>query len=186
MADQGTEGILSPFLRRQRMAAAKPYLRGNTLDVGCGTGLLAREIHPDHYVGVEIDSSVRKSAGTRYPNHRFQEVLPDIGEKFVTVVALAVIEHVKDPRHFMMELSDRLDPDKTARIVITTPHPSLDWIHDLGASAGLFSKHASEEHEELLGREDLSRAGVSTGLQLVAYRKFLFGANQLAVFGRPL
>jgi hypothetical protein len=34
MADQGSEGLLSPFLRRKRILAVKPYLRGRVLDVG--------------------------------------------------------------------------------------------------------------------------------------------------------
>ena len=41
MADQGTEGILSPYLRRKRIQAATPYLKGGVLDVGCGGGVLA-------------------------------------------------------------------------------------------------------------------------------------------------
>ena len=182
MADQGSEGILSPFLRRQRINVAKPYLLGNILDVGCGSGVLSEEVPSGHYFGVELDKLSLEKAISTYPMHTFSKSLPDTSEKFDTVVSLAVIEHVDDPELFLSELSKRLKHEESARIVITTPHPSMDWIHDVGASIGLFSKHANEEHEELLDRVKLDSAGVKAGLQLVLYKRFLFGANQLAVF----
>ena len=49
---------------------------------------------------------------------------------------------------------------------------------------GLFSKEASEEHEELNDRKNLEYAGRQAGLILVEFRRFLFGANQLGVFMR--
>jgi len=184
MADQGSEGILSPFLRRQRFSAIRSYLNGSVLDVGCGTGKLAEEVAADRYLGVEIDSLSLESAISKFAQHRFQKVLPDDAEKFDTVIALAVIEHVKKPEQFLLELSKQLKAEKSARLVVTTPHPSMDWIHDFGSAIGLFSKHANEEHEELLDREKLESAGKQAGLHLVLYRRFLFGANQLAVFER--
>ena len=183
MADQGSEGILSPFLRRQRFGAVRQYLHGSILDVGCGTGTLAKEVSSDHYLGVEIDSLSLESAIQKFTKHRFQEVLPDV-EKFNTVVSLAVIEHVENPEQFLSELSKRLKSEESARVVITTPHPSMDWVHDFGSAIGLFSQHANEEHEELLDKEKLESAGRHAGLQLVLYKRFLFGANQLAVFER--
>ncbi len=181
MADQDTEGLLSPFLRNQRLKAIKPYLQGKVLDVGCGTGSLAGEVSPDHYLEVEIDQFSLESAISKFPKHRFQKALPNETEKFDTVIALAVIEHVKRPEQFLAELSKRLKPTESARVVITTPHPSMDWIHDFGASIGLFSKHANEEHEELLDCAKLESISNKVELRLV-YKRFLFGANQLAVF----
>jgi len=38
VADQGNEGLLSPFLRWRRIRAVLPYIRGCVLDVvGCGS-----------------------------------------------------------------------------------------------------------------------------------------------------
>ena len=182
MADQASEGMLSPFLRRQRLNAAKPFLHGDVLDVGCGSGMLAEKVSPDSYLGVEIDPTSLNIAMDKFSEHRFQKRLPDIIDKFDTVVSLAVIEHVECPEDFLTELSKYLKNNNAARIVITTPHPSMDWVHDFGANIGLFSKHASEEHEELLDYTKLEVAGRKAGLNLIEYRRFLFGANQLAVF----
>lgn len=73
------------------------------LDVGCGTGALAAFVSPDCYLGVEIDyDSLAKARA--YPWHRFEGALSNSGERFDTVIALAVIEHVPDPAGFLREL----------------------------------------------------------------------------------
>ena len=54
----------------------------------------------------------------------------------------------------------------------------------LGARVGLFSRHASEEHEQLLDRTRLESLAEKAGLNLVHYRRVLLGANQLAVMKR--
>src|SRR3546814_16456060 len=97
MADQGSEGRLSPFLRRQRFQAAKPFLKGRALDFGCGSGGLAALIDSERYLGVEIDPESLREAQKTYPNHSFQDTLPNDVEKFDTIISLAVIEHVSDP-----------------------------------------------------------------------------------------
>ena len=184
MADQGTEGLLSPFLRRQRFKAARPFLKGRILDVGCGSGALAGLIDPASYVGIEVDETSLKKAKDHFPQHSFQSALPSVSEKFDTVVSLAVIEHVQDPAVFLESLAQYLNGGPDACIVVTTPHPAADWIHYMGASIGLFSMHANEEHEDLLDREKLVKIGESIGLVMVKYGRFLFGGNQLAVFAQ--
>lgn len=182
MADQGTEGLLSSFLRRQRLRAAQPYLIGRILDVGCGSGALAGFVDFASYVGVDVDATSLKRAENNFPRHRFQKSLPSTTEKFDTVISLAVIEHVPDPVIFLNSLTRYLKSQSTARIVLTTPHPSFEWVHDIGSSVGLFSKHANEEHETLLDEEQLRATGLAVGLKLLIYERFLLGANQIAVF----
>lgn len=184
MADQGTEGLLSPFLRRHRFKVARPYLSGRILDVGCGSGALAALVYADHYLGVEVDKVSLQQARLRFPTHRFVSGLPESTEKFDTIISLAVIEHVSNPADFLRTLTVHLDESAAACIVVTTPHPSVDWVHDVGAAVGLFSKHANEEHEDLLDHAKLETAGAQAGLKLISYRRFLFGANQIAVFKR--
>lgn len=182
MADQGTEGLLSPFLRNQRFRAAMPYLKGRVLDVGCGSGALAKFLEPDSYVGIEINNESLRLAQEKYTGYRFENSLSGIDDKFDTVVSLAVIEHVSNPEEFLINLANCLNDSEDSRIVITTPHPSVDWIHDLGAKIGLFSKHANEEHEDLLDKERLFACAEKADLELVLYRKFLAGANQIVVY----
>ncbi len=184
MADQGSEGLLSPYLRRKRFEAASCHLGGRVLDVGCGSGELAALVDPKCYIGVEVDKHSLAKAREKFRKHEFCEQLPEMSQRFDTVVALAVIEHVSDPVSFLRTLAGYLEKTETARLVITTPHPSVGWVHDFGAAIGVFSKHANEEHEALLNRAMLLDAGERAGLELKSYSRFLFAANQIAVYSR--
>lgn len=184
MADQGAEGLLSPFLRRKRIEAAVPWLKGRVLDFGCGAGILAAFVDSERYLGVEVDDLSVQKARSVFPQHMFVNSLPEKALKFDTVVALAVIEHVKEPATFLYSLAELLEDNQLSRLVVTTPHPSVDWLHSIGAKVGVFSRHASDEHEELLDHVRLEMAGAEAGLKLVSYSKFLLGANQIAVYSK--
>ncbi len=71
MADQGAEGLLSPFLRNKRFVNVKPFLRGRILDYGCGSGGLAEIVPADCYLGIEIDHDSLQFARSRFPSHDF-------------------------------------------------------------------------------------------------------------------
>ena len=183
MADQGTEGLFSPWLRAQRFKAVRPLLRGRVLDVGCGSGAFAQFFEQANYVGVDLDSLSLERARVAFPQYFFRDRLPESGEMFDSIVSLAVIEHVSSPEQFLSELAEFMRDEKS-RIVVTTPHPSVDWVHHAGAAVGLFSKHANEEHEDLLNEISLMKSAQAAGLKLQLYKRFMFGANQLAVFSR--
>ena len=178
MADQGTEGLLSSFLRRQRLKVAAPLLKGRVLDFGCGSGELARVCPPERYVGFDSDQESIALARHRFPLHHFSERLPE-GEPFDTIAALAVIEHVPKPSATAAQWRGMLAAG--GQIVLTTPHSSFGWIHELGAKIGLFSAHAAEEHQELINFSGMKTIAASGGLTILTYRRFLFGANQLFV-----
>ena len=183
MADQGSEGLLSPFLRSQRVRAIQPYLRGKILDYGCGSGVLASLVLPENYIGYDRDENVIKIAQKEYPLHNFQTNTVSLKSAFDTIVSLAVIEHVPDPKDYLLELSGYLKPEKNANIICTTPHPSLEIFHTIGARLGIFSRHASEEHQTLLDQMALLKLANECQMQVKNYQRFLFGANQLIVFG---
>jgi SAM-dependent methyltransferase len=168
---QDTEGRLSPWLAKQRIRVALPWLTGRVLDFGCGSGALAEHIPSDRYLGVDINPKALTVARRSHPAHRFAA---SSSGGFGTVAALAVVEHLEDPGGWMTEMMGIAD-----RVVVTTPNPRLEMIHGAGAAVGLFSREAHDEHVSVMGRRGLGRLGV-----LVHYRRFLFGANQLAVFGQ--
>jgi 2-polyprenyl-3-methyl-5-hydroxy-6-metoxy-1,4-benzoquinol methylase len=182
MADQGSQGVFSPFLRKQRIAAAAPHLRGNVLDIGCGGGQLARLVPASRYVGLDISVEALDQARRAYPDHEFVTAIPS-GRRFDTIAALAVIEHVKQPHSFLGTLADLLNED--GQIVLTTPHPAFRKVHDFGAMLGLFSRDASEEHEAFLNHQDIAAYSRRSGLVLKVSRRFLGGANQLFVLAGP-
>lgn len=181
MADQGSEGLLSPFLRARRIRAVKRHIRGRILDAGCGAGFLADFIDPENYVGVDPDPESLEEARRNHPYHSFHDSLPSPDRRFDSIVALAVIEHFPDPRQFLMELAARLDPGKGSRIILTTPHPRFEKAYKIGAALGVFSRHADEEHQQLLDLPSMKLLAVQSGLRISLYRRFLLGANQLFI-----
>lgn len=184
MPDQ-TSGLLSPYLRRRRLAAVRPYLGGGrVLDYGCGVGELARRVPPERYLGVDRDAESLAAARARFPSHRF--VVPEELEAaaaaeagFDLVVALAFIEHLADPGAWLAATSRRLAPG--GRMVLTTPEPRLFGVHRLGAAAGLFSREGAAEHQTPIARADLTVLAADARLRVLVARRFLLGANQLFV-----
>lgn len=174
--------MLSPWLRSVRIKAALPYLKGRVLDYGCGAGALAEHVSAHDYLGVDIDDESLRLARSRFPTHRFTPALTSQDGLFDSIISLAVIEHTRDPVDFLRCLAWHIGETADARLVLTTPHPAVDWVHDVGAFLRLFSRHANEEHETLLDHERLEIVGAQAGLSMVVYRRFLFGANQLAVY----
>ncbi len=180
MAQLVEGGMLSYWLVRRRQQAVRRHLRGRVLDFGCGVGTLAEICDPAGYLGCDIDPRKIEIARRNRPQHRFEIVLPE-GERFDTVAALAFIEHVHDPAGYLRRFAELLNAG--GRIVLTTPHPSLEWVHTSGARIGLFSHAAHDEHEDLIDRARMLELLAGTRMRLDVYRRFLFGANQLFVLG---
>lgn len=179
MANQASQGLLSPFLQTQRLGAARPHLSGAVLDIGCGNGALAAHCARDGYFGFDIDAETVRVARASHPGFRFENEMPRAGATFDTVAALAVIEHLPDPGGALQNWSAYLKPG--GKMVLTTPLPALEWAHELGAKIGLFSHDAAEEHETLLDLAALEKLLAGTPLRITHHAKFLGGANQLFV-----
>jgi SAM-dependent methyltransferase len=164
-------GMLSPWLQRRRLRMGPAYLRGRVLDYGCSDGRLAAICRPEAYLGVDINVRALDQARAAHP-----------GFRFATLAAFAFIEHVADPGAWLARFASLLEPD--GRIVLTTPHPSMEWAHTLGARMRLFSWDAHEEHQELLDQARLQELAADAGLLVETYGRFLLGANQLVVLRR--
>jgi len=80
VTDQANEGLFSPLLRRKRVAAVVPFLNGRVLDVGCGSGALARFVDAGKYLGVERDQQSLARARSDFPQHVFQAAFPIPGK----------------------------------------------------------------------------------------------------------
>jgi 2-polyprenyl-6-hydroxyphenyl methylase/3-demethylubiquinone-9 3-methyltransferase len=176
-------GLLSPFLRDRRIAAARSHLAGRVLDIGCADGPLAELVPPDRYVGVDLAPAAVEAARAAHPSHRF-EVISDLAsdERFDTIAALAVIEHVPEPASWLADLATHLAPGGS--IVLTTPHATWEPLHDVAAALRLTSREAQEEHETTFTRDTLAAVIAEAGLRMVRYERFLARVNQLAIAQR--
>lgn len=185
-------GLLTRRVQAARLAAAAPWLEGPGpfLDVGCGLTELPGRLRP--YVGCDRNDVVLAENRRRFPEARFETwdvsaadappAVTDAGP-FRTVLMLAILEHLPDAASALARTARLLAPG--GRVVVTTPHPLGHAPLEIGARVGLLSRHADEEHEALLDRAALEKAGAAGGLALGAYRRFLAGLNQLAVFTGP-
>jgi SAM-dependent methyltransferase len=176
-------GTLSSFLRLQRFKAIRPYLRGSVLDLGCGYAEIIPHLAPGQpYLGVDRHAGILDWLHANRPGHTFLrrdfDTAPlDLPGRYATILMLAVIEHLKEPDLLLRQLPALLEPD--GLVVLTTPTPLGDRIHRLGARLGLFSTHAVNEHETIFDQASLAAIVNLCGLRPVAYRKFLFGGNQV-------
>jgi 2-polyprenyl-3-methyl-5-hydroxy-6-metoxy-1,4-benzoquinol methylase len=185
------DGLLTRPLIRARLRAVRPLLpaEGRLLDVGCGLTDLPGVL--GGYLGCDRSEEILAENAKRHPGARFirwdVEASPAPEEvrgagPFEAILMLALLEHLRDPGTTLARVGPLLSPN--GRILVTTPHPAGRLPLEAGAALGLLSRHAAGEHEELLSRAGLERAGVAAGLRLVSYRRFLLGLNQVAVFGR--
>ena len=183
MADQLT-GLLSPVLRSRRIAAVRPFLgQGSLLDIGCGTGTLARDVDSARYLGVDQDEESIAIAKNKFPTHRFL-ALAEFAQsqndnQFERIVGLAVIEHVEDPQKWLAWLRTLLRA--SGQVVLTTPHPSIRGLHEFGGHIGLFSREGAMEHRELINRDRMIQLAETSGFRIQYFRRFLSGCNQLFV-----
>jgi SAM-dependent methyltransferase len=173
-------GLLSPFLQRQRIKAAAPFLAGRVLDIGSANGALAQYVEPSLYYGFEPDEASVANARLKFPRHTFSDKMPN--DIFDTVLALAVIEHLPSPSHAVAEWAGYLRAG--GRLVLTTPHRAFDRLHRFCAQIGLASKEGAAQHEVLFDREALLECASNAPLTIDLYRRFLFGMNQLFIFIR--
>ena len=181
---QEKQGLFSPFLRKKRYQIASRYIKNgeSVLDIGCGSGGLKKHINKSiKYMGIDQKkfwNAKKKNLfvvqiGNKYP----KEITKN---KYSTITALAIIEHLKDPEKLFKDARKLLK--ENGQLIITTPHPMGRWFHDTGAKLGLFSHDASEEHEMFFDKNMLKKIGKENGFKLKNFKKFLLGFNQIFVF----
>ena len=185
------DGLLTRPLIEARLAAVRPFVaRGvRLLDVGCGLTALPGRAGP--YLGCDRSREILDENRRRHPAARFvlwdveAEEVPDeirTSGPFDVILFLALLEHLSEPGHVFVRTAPLLA--EGGRLVVTTPSPSGGTPLRVGAALGLLSRHAADEHENVLSRVDLRSAGAAAGLHLVHHRRFLLGLNQVAVFAR--
>lgn len=107
--------------------AAKPWISGKLLEVGCGEGRGVETLLPlaESYLGIDKIEAVIESLKLRFPEVDFrQAVIPPLSgledNSFDTVVSFQVIEHIQNDRLFLEEIYRVLKPGGKA--IISTPN----------------------------------------------------------------
>jgi 2-polyprenyl-3-methyl-5-hydroxy-6-metoxy-1,4-benzoquinol methylase len=123
-----------------------------------------------------------------YPDRRFinRDVTEQVdeleGERFDTVVSLAVIEHLLEPEKLLENARRHLGDG--GLLVITTPTPFGEKVHRLLERLSLAHPGIGERHHSVLTRKELGEIAGNTGFRVREHRLFEAGCNQLLVAER--
>ena len=129
-----SDSIPSDNVIHQRLLAAyvyaQPYLSGNLLEVGCGTGrgLEILVNASEQYTGIDKYESLTSSLQKQYPQASFKAmVIPPFegiaDDSFDFVVSFQVIEHIQNDVAFLKEIHRVLKPGGKA--IISTPNKKM-------------------------------------------------------------
>ncbi|MBC6401178.1 MAG: class I SAM-dependent methyltransferase [Ekhidna sp.] len=105
---------------------AKPYIKGDLLELGCGEGRGVELLAPlaKSYQGIDKIESIIEQLGIKYPDYDFMSgtfpPFPFGDNKFDAIITFHVIEHVKKDKEFVKEVCRVLKPGGVA--LITTPN----------------------------------------------------------------
>lgn len=174
------------FLQRWRIREAIPYVHAGDrlLDIGCFDGALIDRVlsRISSAVGVDPLATPRQNGKVTILRGTVPGDAPLEPESFDCIIMLATLEHVDDPIALGRACKNLLKPG--GRLVLTVPHPFVDYIvHALvwvGASdpADLEGHHGFDVNQT-------ERMFVDTGFRSVAQRSFELGLNRLYVFEKP-
>lgn len=122
----------------ESMEAARPYVRGTVIDIGCGEKPYASlfQNNVSQYIGLDVDVGNNKQVDVCADSL----LLPIKSESVDTVVTNQTIEHVKHPETFVKEIARVMKPE--AILVLTAPQ--LWCLHEKPHDFYRFTRYALE------------------------------------------
>jgi 2-polyprenyl-3-methyl-5-hydroxy-6-metoxy-1,4-benzoquinol methylase len=111
--------------RAELIRLLRPPL-GRVLDVGCaegGTAGALRAAGAERLVGIELDAEAAERARDVFDSvhvGRAEEALPQLGERFDTILCYDVLEHLVDPAALLRDLAGVAAPG--ARLHVSIPN----------------------------------------------------------------
>lgn len=150
-------GRINRYTVERRVQVVLPYLNGDVLDIGCGSGRLADFVSKGQgYVGVAINEEriyLLKRKYMNYPNYEFWCIdmdkditsdLPFLHSALDTIVLPAIIEHLRNPESLLRVLHRLLRNGML--LLITTPASVGDKISRLISMTALGTRASPYPH----------------------------------------
>lgn len=180
----------------QAVLSVEDWSGKTVIDVGCGTGLLAREIGSraaSRVIGLDYSASAIAAANSARHPPNVEFVHADVTswstvEKFDVVTALGTVEHFDDPARFLKSLGELLSDDGT--MILTCPHFLNPRGYALMALAILLKVPISLSDLHFIHPwhmvEWAERAGLHAELVATVDRNWAYGPQLLKDFDKRL
>jgi len=185
---------INQYTIEKRVRVTIPWMKGDVLDVGCGTGLLAQHVSKgQRYFGIDVNEDKIQSLKLKYtgdPAYSFWTTDVDddaitglpVCNSFETITLLAVIEHLRNPGTLLNFLHKVLKDE--GHLLMTTPTPIGDKIGQFISTAISGERDFHHPHMRLYDKASLTSLVEEAGFDVLCYRKFELGMNQLLVCSR--
>ncbi len=189
--ETGTEmKIILDILMKERNKQVLKFLKQgeNILELGCGSAPLINILKKEQkYTGIDLNKTLIRTLKKKHPKCRFYRFNLEkdkilLKEKYDIILLIAFLEHMKNPDNLFGQIKKNLQ--KGGVIVLTTPTKPGDFLNTIGAYIGLTSMSAVHDHEKIYNKKDIDELCRRNGLQLIYYKKFEFGLNQVIVLGK--
>ena len=86
---------------------------------------------------------------------------------------------IDDKEKFLATIRRLVKDD--GQVILTTPHPRINWLHQFGAKLGIFGNDGYQSREQLVERHGMAALAARAGLSLKETHFFMFGLNQLFI-----
>lgn len=183
---QKHEPILEIIFQILRFLRIAPYIKRGSIvaDLGCGYDgrflkIISNKIRKG--VGVDICVSTNKiHKNITLIESDINKRLPLEDSNFDIVTAMAVIEHIENPKKFILEINRILK--KNGRLIITTPStiakPLLDF---LAFKMHSLSNSEISDHKQYFDQNGIAKLLLVCGFKNIKVKTFEMGFNLLAI-----
>lgn len=170
------DDMVGKYLMRWRIKTVLPYIKGNLLDIGCGTNELVQQYQGkgkgvDVFQWGNVDIVVENTAE-----------LPFSENEFETVTIIAALNHIPNREDVLRE-AHRVLVDG-GRIIVTMIPPTISEIwHKLRYPWDVDQKVRGMKKGEVYGlsRIEVHRLLQNVGFEIEKEKGFMFGINRMTI-----